>query len=180
MNKKLWHILMLLAFDFAMLVLITSANAQALHLGHSGEKIIFIQQQLTEKGCYSGSINGKLGFDTRSAIKSFQKSCGLEASGETNYETLTAMGISSRTAECFALETELLARCIQESKCISYHEMLEKGTEILKKTNGIVTLSSYAANNFPNMNYAEEPSCESYSAALQVLGSFSEQSDGIF
>ena len=180
MNKKSWHILMLLAFDFALLVLITSANAQALHLGHSGEKVIVIQQQLAKNGYYSGSINGKLGFDTRSAIKSFQKDCGFDASGETDYETLTAMGISSRTAECFALETEILARCIQESDCINYHEMLEKGTEILKSTSGIITLSSYAANKFPNIDYTKEPSCESYSAALQVLGFFSEQSDGIF
>lgn len=180
MNKKLWHILMLLAFDFALLVLISSANAQALHLGHSGERVLIIQRQLSESGFFSGKANGEYGLDTRKSIKKFQRENGLDSSGETDYETLNALGISSRTAPCFSLEAELLARCIQESGCITYSEMLEKGIEILEETREINTLGSYVTANFPDMNYMKEPACAAYSAAVQALGLFSQQAYGLF
>lgn len=170
MNKKIWHLLMLLAFDFALLVLISSANSQALHLSHSGEKVLAVQRQLSKTGYFSGRVNGEFGLDTRSAIKTFQKENGIHATGETDYETLSAMGINSRTSLCFSLEAELLARCIQKSECLTYPEMLENAIEILNETKGINTLAEYAADNFPSMNYSQEPSCEAYSAAVQALG----------
>jgi len=180
MHKKAWQLVMLLAVDFALLVLITSVNAQALHLGQSGERVLAVQEQLAKSGFFRGDKSGRLDFATRKAIKNFQKTNGLESSGKTDYATLEAMGISSRTAECFTPEIEILARCIQSSGCRTYPEMLEKGVEILEAAKGITTLCGYAYDNLPEIDFSSEPICEAYSAAVQALGVFSEQTDSLF
>lgn len=180
-SKKLWLLVMLLALDFALLVLISSANAQAVHLGCNGERVLAVQKKLEKAGFLKNTADGSFSLETRSALKKFQKANNIEASGETDYQTLDALKISSRTALCFTAEAELLARCIQQSGCHGYHEMLEKGCEILRQTNGISTIAYYAANNFSdNIVSTDEPSCQAYSAAVQAIGIFSQQTDSLF
>ena len=181
-TKKLWYLTMLFAFDLAMLILISSFNsANAVYLGCKGERVIKIQEQLYESGYFSGETNGFFGFDTRSALKEFQKSNGINPSGKTDYSTLSAFNISSRTALCFDFRTELLARCIQLSNCSSYPEMLDKGLEILNTVSRADTLGSYADRNFPDLfSNTNEPSDISYSAAMQAIRIFSQQTDGFF
>lgn len=176
-TKKLWQLVMLLAFDLAILILLSSfssAKTQALCLGCSGEKVACIQQNLSEIGLYSGKINGEFNFNTRKGIKNFQKSRGIEPSGEADYETVSALGLDSETV-CFSSKAELLARCIQQSGCQSYPEMLEKGIEILNETDGAVTLAKYISEKFPDFykkQAPDEPSSEVYRAALQSLELF--------
>lgn len=183
-SKKLWHLVMLLAFDLALLILISSlicTRSYAMHLGSEGERVSQVQQHLAQCGFYEGEANGIFSLETRSALKKFQKNCGMKANGETDYETLEALGISSRTAVCFTAEAELLARCIQLSGCLSYHEMLEKGVEILESTGGIGTLGNYAASTFPDIfSEVDEPMCQAYSAAVQAMGIFSQQTHSLF
>lgn len=175
-TKKLWHLVMLLTVDLALLILIASvcaSKAQAMCLGCSGERVAAIQQRLAEMGVYSGLPTGEYNLETRRAIKKIQHENGLAASGETDFETLAAMGINSRTALCFTAEAELLARCIQLSNCQSYPEMLEKGIEILKETESPNTLGKYIAQNFPDfLFHTNEPTSQAYSAALQAIRSF--------
>ena len=180
MHKKAWQLVMLLAVDFALLVLISSVSSRALHLGQSGERVLAVQEQLAQAGFFNGNKSGMLDLGTRKAIKNFQKANALEASGKTDYTTLKTMGISSRTAECFTPEIEILAQCIQASGCRTYPEMLAKGIEILKTAKGISTLCSYACDNLPDIDFSREPICKAYSAALQALGIFSEQTDSLF
>lgn len=173
-TKKLWQLVMLLAFDLAILILLSSfssAKTQALYLGCNGEKVACIQQKLSEIGFYSGKINGEFNFNTRRGIENFQKTNGIEPSGEADYETVSALGIDSETV-CFSSKAELLARCIQQSVCQSYPEMLEKGIEILNETDGAVTLAQYISKNFPDFyknKTPDEPTSEVYKAALQSL-----------
>lgn len=173
---------MLLAVDLAMLILISSFNeAHALHLGCKGERVLKIQEQLYKTGHFGGEPNGFFCFGTRSALKEFQKSKGITPSGEADFETLAALDINSRTSLCFESRTELLARCIQKSGCIGYPEMLGKGLEILEAVRGTTTLGSYAAKNYPDLFFdTNEPSEISYSAAVQAIRIFSQQSDGLF
>jgi len=173
---------MLLAIDLAILILISSSNgAHAFHLGSRGERVMEIQQKLYETGYFSGETNGFFCFGTRSALKNFQKSQGIKPSGKTDLETLSALGINSRTALCFESRTELLARCIQHSGCTSYPAMLNKGLEILEEIGGADTLGNYAAQKLPDL-YREtnEPSEISYSAAVQAIRIFSQQCDSLF
>lgn len=181
-TKRLWHITMLIAIDLAMLVLISSVNdAHSFYLGSRGERVMKIQERLCETGHFSGEPNGFFCFGTRSALKKFQKSQGLNPSGKADFNTLSALNIGSHTALCFESRTELLARCIQHSGCISYPEMLSKGLEILKNVSSAETLGSYAARTFPDL-YSEtnEPSELSYSAAVQAIRIFSQQTDSFF
>lgn len=181
--KKLWHLVMLLAFDLVMLILISSlvcTRSRAMHLGSDGERVAQVQRHLAQNGFYEGEADGIFSLETRSAVKKFQKNCGIEASGETDYETLEALGISARTAVCFTAEAELLARCIQLNGCLSYHEMLKKGVEILESTGSIGTLGSYAASTFPDIfSQTDEPMCQAYSAAVQAMRIFSQQTHGL-
>ena len=182
-SKKLWHLVMLLAFDLALLILISSlicTRSYAMHLGSDGERVLQVQRHLASAGFYDGEADGIFSLKTRSALKKFQNNCGIGANGETDYETLKALGISSRTAECFTAEAELLARCIQLSGCVTYHEMLEKGLEILESTGGIGTLGSYAVSAFPDIyGKTDEPMCQAYSAAVQAMRIFSEQTHSL-
>lgn len=180
-TKKLWHLVMLLAIDLALLILIGSLSAartQAMFLGCSGERVAAVQQKLSQAGFYSGLSDGEYCIETRSAVRKFQSENGLPTDGETSFETLSAMGITSRTALCFTSEAELLARCIQQSGCNTYPQMLKKGIEILGITGGSVTLGQYISDTFPDfLNHADEPTSQAYSAALQAIRLFLQQPD---
>ncbi len=168
-SKKLWQLVTLLAADLALLVLISllsSPTAGAMHMGHSGEKVAVIQQKLYENNFYSGKISGKYSLETRTAVKDFQKHAKLDANGETDYATVKALGISSRTNLCFTAETELLARCVQGS---GYGAMLKKAEEILDKAKAARTLGSYVCEYYPDIINSPEPSPEAYAAALQAM-----------
>lgn len=171
-EKKLWQIVTLLAIDLVLLIfisLISAQSADALHMGHSGEKVTVIQQKLTEKGFFCGKINGRYGTDTRAALRSFQEYSTLDPSGEADYATIRALGINSRTHPCFSAETELLARCIQESGCNGYAAMLKKAEEILSKAKAAHTMGSFVCECFPDIINSDEPSPDAYAAALQAI-----------
>lgn len=183
-QNKPWQLVMLLAVDLAMLILISSlagTKGSAMHIGSDGERVFQVQQRMSQLGLYSGECDGIYSLKTRSAVKSFQKSNLIEATGKTNYETLSAMGIDSRTAACFTAEAELLARCINQSECISYGDMLNKGIEILEQTSGLTTLGEYAASACTDTSeFFGEPMCQTYSAAVQAMRIFSQQTHSLF
>ena len=56
-------------------------------------EVMSLQRALKEKGFNPGAVDGVLGPKTKSAIKSFQKSAGLEQSGEDNKQTREKLGI---------------------------------------------------------------------------------------
>ena len=180
-TKRMWHLVMLLAVDLALLVLITTlctAKTQAMFLGCNGERVAAVQRKLNQKGLYSGVCDGEYCIETRSAIKNFQQTNELLPSGNADYETLRAMGITSRYAPCFTFEVEMLARCIQQSNCLSYPQMLKKGIEILSKTDSSVTIGRYISIYHPDFfQISDEPSSQAYSAALQAIRLFLQQPD---
>ena len=163
---------MLLAIDLALLIFIStlcSSTAVATRMGCNGERVAEIQQMLNRKGFFCDKPSGTYCIKTNNAVKDFQQHSGVKCSGEANYETLKKLGISSRTALCFTAETELLARCIQQSGCQSYAEMLKTGQEIIKRTKAAQTLGSYVCEVFPDSINAGEPSSAAYSAALHAI-----------
>ena len=168
-SKKLWQLLTLLAADLALLILISTFTANATHMGDSGERVAAIQQALAEKGLFSEKISGIYCTKTDKAIKKFRQGAGISHSGEADHATLKALGISSRTDLCFSYEVELLARCIQQSGCHTYSEMLKKGLEILNKTKAARTLGSCVSDFYPDILRAGEPSSDAYSAALHAM-----------
>lgn len=171
-TKKLWQLVMLLALDLALLVFIStlsSSTARAMRMGYSGERVAEVQRILNIEGFFVDNPSGTYCIKTNRAIKEFQKTAGMECSGEADFETLKKMGISSCTSLCFTAETELLARCIQQSGCQTYSEMLNTGQEIIQKTKAARTMGSYVCEFFPNAVNAGEPSAAAYSAALHAI-----------
>lgn len=74
-----------------------SASSQASapqHSSASGTTVQSAQQALQQGGFYKGTVDGKMGPHTRQAIRSFQQSKGLHATGHLNQKTLTALGVT--------------------------------------------------------------------------------------
>jgi peptidoglycan hydrolase-like protein with peptidoglycan-binding domain len=54
-----------------------------------------VQRVLSFTGFYDGEIDGVMGKGTRQALINYQKSQGLEASGELSDETLNQLGLKN-------------------------------------------------------------------------------------
>lgn len=53
--------------------------------------VVEVQRLLTDKGVYSGPVDGRLGPLTRAAIRRFQENRNLPATGEADTQTLQAL-----------------------------------------------------------------------------------------
>jgi N-acetylmuramoyl-L-alanine amidase len=63
--------------------------------GSSGNIVVEIQRRLKAWDYYDGSLDGKYGYGTYSAVKKFQTARGLTADGVAGNRTLTALGINA-------------------------------------------------------------------------------------
>ncbi len=173
-NQKAWKLTALIALNLLILILISlvgALRADAVCLGSSGERVAAVQRRLKENGLYDGAISGNCDFATRKAIKAFQRQNGREQSGEADYETLSSLGLSSQTDNCFSVEAELLAKYIRLSDASSYPDMLKAGEELLEKA-GTMPLGQYILSNDKNFYkkiFAADPTSECYSCALHAL-----------
>jgi peptidoglycan hydrolase-like protein with peptidoglycan-binding domain len=57
-----------------------------------------VQATLEKRGFHPGALDGRLGDETRTALRAFQKSENLEATGTPNARTLQALGITAPVA----------------------------------------------------------------------------------
>lgn len=71
-----------------------SAGASA---QHDAEKVRKVQEQLSDKG-HDVSADGIWGPETEQALKDFQQAQGMEATGELNQQTLSALGVDEAQA----------------------------------------------------------------------------------
>ncbi len=169
-TKKLWQIVMLLSVNVALLIIVCAANAEAICLGGSGERVAEIQRELKKLGLFSGEISGEFDFKTRRAVKNFQQINSIKSNGEANFETLSLMGLNSKN-RCFCAETELLARYLQNHGGAEYYDMLSTGIEAVRDK-GSLTLSRYIMLSDPeffgNIS-SDEPSPQAYSAAIHAI-----------
>ena len=79
----------------SLLYLISSSIAVSVlsKSGSTGSEVRQIQTKLKNWGYYTGSIDGVYGWQTESAVRSFQKKNGLTVDGIAGEKTLQAMGI---------------------------------------------------------------------------------------
>jgi hypothetical protein len=66
-------------------------------LGRNGVREV--QQALAKKGFHSGRADGIFGRDTRMALRSFQKSKGINSTGQLNKKTLSDLGVNVASNE---------------------------------------------------------------------------------
>lgn len=171
-SRELWQVTAIIAINLAILIiLLTFFRADAVCLGQNGENVAAIQKALANQGFYSGEVNGNYNLETRKAVKKYQKSNGLESSGEADFETLASLGIGAQSGCSFAVETEILARYLNLCGGSDYPEMLRNAENILLHS-GSFTLIRAVLESEDISFYAllsAEPSSDSYSAAIHSL-----------
>lgn len=170
-NRELWQITVIVAVNLLLLIIISAVRADAVCLGCSGEKVAAVQNALKNKGFYGGEISGEFGFETRKALKAYQKNEGLPDSGETDYSTVSALGLGARSGECFDASTEILARYLKMNGGSNYPEMLASAQRSLDES-GQLPLAQYLLNSdekFFGDLLSTEPTSQNYSSALQAI-----------
>ncbi len=104
--------------------------------GSTGSEVREIQTKLKNWGYYTGSVDGIYGWQTESAVRSFQKKNGLTADGIAGQKTLEAMGIYSEGSTNSQSESNvyLLARVINgEARGEPYEGQVAVGAVILNR-----------------------------------------------
>lgn len=71
------------------------SRAALSNYGSTGQEVINIQAKLYNWGYYNGIVDGIYGYETYSAVKSFQVKNGLAVDGVVGPETLAALGLPS-------------------------------------------------------------------------------------
>ncbi|MBQ8392048.1 MAG: spore cortex-lytic enzyme [Clostridia bacterium] len=127
----------------AILLFAIYANVFALSKnGSRGEEVRKIQTKLKNWGYYSGSVDGVYGWQTESAVRSFQKKNGLSVDGVAGTKTLNAMGIYSSSSSGGGSSSsspneaniELLARVINgEARGEPYEGQVAVGAVVLNR-----------------------------------------------
>ncbi len=128
--------------------------------GAEGERVVLIQEKLTELGLYTGKCDGVYDVGTADAVKRFQKHNKLDESGVCDRETLEKLGLNIYSYS--DLELDMLARLIEA----------EAGDEGLQ---AMTAVGAVVVNRLKNKGYPD--------SILQVIwdsGAFSTVDDGSF
>ena len=107
-------------------------------LGSSGSEVKQIQQKLKSLGYYKGSVDGIYGTQTKKAVTSFQRNCGITADGICGKTTLLYLGITNSggtgSGSYSNSYVELLAKVISaEARGESYEGQVAVGAVILNR-----------------------------------------------
>ena len=104
-------------------------------VGSQGNEVKAIQQELKDRGLYSGEGDGIFGSATGSAVKRFQTQQGLTADGIAGPQTLAKLGISIGTVpEANEANVSLLARIISaEARGEPYEGQVAVGAVVLNR-----------------------------------------------
>ncbi len=180
--SRAWQVTLITALNLLLLMSLSgfAATAQAaVRMGINGEWVMLLQERLTQEGCYNGKVDGSYSPATKRAVKEFQRSRGIEASGEADYQTLYALGLNSaHKSGYFSARVQLLAK-FAAWKCGlgSYEEKLAVCQSMLERVNAAGYPDTLAANllcaefsDFCDKVYTIEPDTQSLRAAFACVG----------
>lgn len=144
----------------------TVTSAESLRRGSRGQQVRTVQTKLKRWGYYTGSIDGIFGSGTETAVRKFQRACGLTADGIVGPRTASALGMSISTSNSSSGgssakgDVYLLARLVHgEARGEPY-----KG----KVAVAAVVLNRVKSSSFPN----------SIAGVIYQSGAFDAVSDG--
>ena len=160
--------------------------------GSRGSEVRQIQNKLKQLGYYKGNIDGIFGSDTRKAVISFQKSCGLKADGVAGPKTLLYLGLGSSSGSSGGFssnEIYLLAKVIEaEARGESYTGQVAVGAVILNRVDhssfpdsisGVVYQSG-AFDCVYDSNWAVEPGSNAKKAAQDAINGWDPTGGAIY
>lgn len=104
----------------------------------TGDEVKSIQRKLSSLGYYKGSVDGIYGQQTKSAVTSFQRNCGITADGICGQQTLLYLGLSggssSNNTSYSNSDVQLLAKVISaEARGESYEGQVAVGAVVLNR-----------------------------------------------
>lgn len=104
--------------------------------GSSGSTVSEIQRKLKDWGYYAGDVDGIFGSQTYDAVIYFQQKNGLAVDGIVGPETLSALGMGSRSGEGNRnSDTDILAKAITgEARGEPYVGQVAVGAVIINRT----------------------------------------------
>ena len=158
-------------------------------LGSTGEEVRQIQSKLKSLGFYSGSVDGIYGTRTQSAVKAFQKSCGITADGVAGPTTLLYLGLSSSSSGYSSSDEWLLAKLIAaEARGESYKGQVAVGAVVLNRVahpsfpdsvaGVIYQKGAFSCVNDSNWNVS--PNATSQSAARDAINGWDPSGGAIY
>ena len=122
-----------------------AVKAYTYKYGSSGSIVVEIQRRLKAWGYYTGSLDGKYGYNTYLAVRAFQRANGLNVDGVVGDYTLSALGIYAGPPQGNGTNTKvstvnnqnlmLLARLINgEARGEPYSGQVAVGAVIINRT----------------------------------------------
>lgn len=159
--------------------------------GSRGSEVRQIQTKLKQLGYYKGSIDGIFGSDTKKALISFQKNCGITADGIAGPKTLLYLGLGSGTSSggFSSNEIYLLAKVIEaEARGESYTGQVAVGAVILNRVDhssfpdsisGVVYQSG-AFDCVYDSNWNVEPGATAKKAAQDAINGWDPTGGAIY
>lgn len=159
-------------------------------VGSTGEEVRQIQKKLKSLGYYTGSVDGIFGSRTQSAVKAFQKNCGITVDGIVGPTTLLYLGLSSASSSSASSgDLYLLAKLIAaEARGESYTGQVAVGAVVLNRVEhpsfpdsvaGVI----YQAGAFScvrDSNWNVEPTAASQKAARDALNGWDPTGGAIY
>ena len=98
--------LIIAAFTLSSAVAFAHGTAAKTTSDNSGANITQVQQALNDKGFDAGPVDGKAGPKTKAALKQFQQSQGISASGQLDGKTIVALGVGSTSSTQSSSDTQ--------------------------------------------------------------------------
>lgn len=160
-------------------------------IGSTGDEVRRVQKKLKELGYYTGTVDGIFGSKTQSAVKAFQRNCGITADGIAGPTTLLYLGLSSGGSQSSASSSDayLLAKLIAaEARGESYSGQVAVGAVVLNRVDHAsfpdsiagVIYQSGAFSCVNDSNWKTEPTATSQKAAKDALNGWDPTGGAIY
>ena len=119
------------------------------YYGSTGQEVTNIQKKLKAWGYYTGSVDGRFGYETYKAVRYFQYKNGLKVDGVAGKATLAALGIFAAASTPSNKNLDLLAHVIYgEARGEPYEGMVAVGAVLLNRVS-----DSRFPNSIPGVVY---------------------------
>ena len=197
-NKKLLaEIVIIILINIILLAAIsniylsTAPSVEVLsRLGSRGNEVRQIQTKLKQLGYYNGAVDGIYGTLTRTAVRNFQKSCGITADGVAGPKTLLYLGLGDSSSAAYnSNDIYLLAKVIAaEARGESYTGQVAIGAVVLNRvkhasfpdTIAGVIYQRGAFSCVTDSNWSVEPTSSSKKAAQDAINGWDPTGGAIY
>lgn len=185
-------LLNLFLLSFIVTIRVDSSKTVAVlsKLGSRGDEVRRIQTKLKQLGYYKGAVDGIYGTLTRSAVKAFQKSCGLTVDGIAGPKTLLYLGLSGGSSGKYSSnDIYLIAKVIAaEGRGESYTGQVAIGAVLLNRvkhasfpdTVSGVVYQKGAFTCVTDRNWSVEPTATSRKAAQDAINGWDPTGGAIY